>query len=92
MSESLSERLELDQIKHLFRMFLQNLNACPPSCAGMYEPDLPVEPSVNVDRSDALDCFLRKNPSYERFRDDLTKVHHSVKWFTFNKSLWNSIC
>jgi len=83
---------EREKARHSFDTFLQNLDACPPSCTRLYEPVLPVEPFVEVDRTDALDCFLRKNPSYERFRDDLAEVRRSVKWFTFNNALWKKLC
>ena len=88
----MSETYESEHAKHLFDTFLQNLDACQPSCTGLYNPDLPVEPSVKVDHTDALDCFLRKNPSYERFRNDLAEVRRSVKWFTFNNALWKKLC
>lgn len=88
----MSETHECEKARHLFRKFLQNLDACQPTCTGLYETDSIVEPFVEVDRAHATDCFLRKNPSLERFRGNISKVRQGINRFTFKTALWNNLC
>ncbi len=88
----MSETHEREKARHSFRTFLQELDACPPTCTGPNAPDSRVEAFVEVDRSQATDCFLRRNPSYERFRDDLRKVRQGIGRFRFKMALWSGLC
>ena len=84
----MSETHECEKARDKFIKFLQGLDACRPACAGLYEPDCGVEASVHVDRTEALDCFLRSHPSCERFRDALATVRRDVANFLFKKESW----
>jgi hypothetical protein len=88
----MSEIHEREKAKHLFRQFLHELDAFPPACTGPNEPDSRVEEFVTVSKADAIDCFVRKNPSGERFRDDLSEVRQGEDNFTFKTALWNRLC
>ena len=88
----MSETHELEKARHRFRKFLQDLDACPPTCTGLFERDVDVKAFVEVDRRDALNCFLRENPSYETFRDHLSQVRGSVQKFVFNEKSWKKTC
>jgi hypothetical protein len=79
----MSETYEREKAKHLFCQFLRERDAWQPTCTGPNEPDSPAEPFVEVDRAYATDCFLRKNPSYERFWGDLSEVRQGIDKFTF---------
>jgi hypothetical protein len=88
----MSETHELDKARHAFRKFLQDLHAWQPTCTGLFERDRDVEPFVEVERSGALDCFLRKYPTYERFRDELAEVRRGEQTFFFIQKLWKKAC
>lgn len=88
----MSETHECEKARHLFCEFLHELDACQPTCTGLYGTDSLTEDPINVDRADATNCFLRKNPTYERFRGDLSQVRQGIDRFTFKKTLWNSLC
>ena len=58
---------------------------------GLNKPEPPYESSIHVSPSDALDCFLRRDPSYERFRDELAQMCQHVKTFSFKREAWNAV-
>jgi hypothetical protein len=83
--------IEVQKARDDYLNFLQNLDACKPSCTGLYETDKTVPDFEEVDRMDALNCYLRKNPSQEQFRDELATVRNGVKFFTFITASWNAL-
>jgi hypothetical protein len=82
---------ECEKARHLFGEFLRRLEVCTPTCLGPNELDAPVESLIAVGRVYATNCFLRKNPSYEQFRGDLSKVRQGIDRFTFKVELWASM-
>jgi hypothetical protein len=88
----MSEVYECEKARHRYLKFLQDLDACQPKFTRLFEPDSHVEEFVEVERTEALNCFLRKYPSYERFRDELAKVRRDVRTFLFNPESWKAQC
>ncbi len=88
----MSETHELDKAHYEFRKFLQDLHAFPATCTGLYQRDSDVNEFVTIDRADATNCFLRKYPSYEPFRDRLAEVRPGEEKFDFNRELWDTAC
>jgi hypothetical protein len=88
----MSEIHEREKARYRFRQLLQELFAWQPTCTAPYEGDCDATPFVEVDRADALNCFLRKYPAYERFREELAEVRRSEQKFFLNPELWRKGC
>jgi hypothetical protein len=88
----MSETRELDKVRYEFKEFLKDLHAFPTTSTAPYERDSVDKPFVTVSRAAALNCFLGKHPSYERFRDDLSEVRRDAEKFDFNKEKWDKEC
>ncbi|KKL07865.1 hypothetical protein LCGC14_2581690, partial [marine sediment metagenome] len=48
----MSETHECEKARHLFCEFLHELDACQPTCTGLYGTDSLTEDPINVDRAD----------------------------------------
>ena len=86
----LSEELELQRALSDCGKFLIDMSppqASRDSIGG--EPERPPRRRITVNRSDALDCFLKGNPKFERFRPRLSEVRSEEPTFTFDEAKWN---
>ena len=84
----MSEALELQRAKHEFRQFIRRPSASQARNTGPGETDSEAPRTVDIPRADALNCFLRKRPHFERFRAELAKVRAQQQTFTFVAELW----
>ena len=72
-----------------YKKFLRFFEASPKTTSlGRFDRDKNVK-ICQVDWTVALKCFLGENPSYKRFRNNLSKVRRDESPFRFNEELWN---
>lgn len=86
-----SETLKLQKAQREYRKFIQGLSVCRARHTRLFERDPDFEPCVKVAPAEALNCFLRENPSYKPFRKDLGNARGDKDDFLFVKELWNRL-
>jgi hypothetical protein len=88
----MSETHEVERARYKFRKFVQGLDACRATSTELFGRDCDAKPFVAVDRTEALDCFLRKYPAYERLRHQLAEVRRGQQKFFVDQELWKKAC
>ncbi len=87
----MSETLKLRKALSEHSKFIDSLFGSPARNTELFDHDLPHKPPVDVEPAEALNCFLRKNPSYERFRKELSEVRDPEMKYSFVEELWNKL-
>jgi hypothetical protein len=85
----MSENLERQKATHEFRSLEVYLFATQARMVELGARDDPIDPGIPVKSQEVLDCFLRKNSRYERFREALAATI-TIGEYRVNKSRWEN--
>jgi hypothetical protein len=85
----MSEKLERDRAIHEFGSLEVRLFATQARMTELGGRDAPINLGVPVKSQEVLDCFLRKNPHFERFRDALAATI-IIGEYRLNKERWDA--
>jgi hypothetical protein len=91
-----SQQLELQRAKSEYRKFHTYLSASQAKFVPLGGHDAPSVVPIEMKRQEVLDCFLKRNPQFERFRAQLAEFRqelfpaafhlHAERWEEVNKT------
>jgi len=84
----MDERIERHIALGEFHTFVSGLRANQARIGGVGKPDPDIRPGVIVDAPEVLNCFLRKNPEYEPYREDIRNGRDYREIYEFDRDEW----
>ncbi|MCX7427831.1 MAG: hypothetical protein NTW96_19660 [Planctomycetia bacterium] len=79
---------ELTRARRKYGEFIRHFSVDKASHTTFTHRTPPRRPFIQVKRAQALERFLRENPSFAKFREQLSVMYAEIRSFAFDKELW----
>jgi len=86
-----NQSLELQRADYQCGQFVTSLLASQAESTLMDGRDSLTVIPIHVSRQEVLDCFLRRNPQFEPFRERLAETFKELTEFPLNQERWETV-